>query len=92
VRCWAIGKGSGREAGVAALSDLGVAAGGGDLVSMELLGAGWCLCRWRSGGICAGGEVRSVVAYPPSLFRLGGVLGALVAISAVQWVVPRWWR
>jgi hypothetical protein len=70
--------------------------GGGsreDLVGMELLGVGWCLHRSRSGGICAGGEFWSLVPSPPPLPVLpGGVLGALVAISAVWRAIPRWRR
>jgi hypothetical protein len=80
--------------GAAARPDLVGGDDGDDLVDVELLGTGWRLCRWRSGDVYAGGEVRSVVTspLPLSLFHLGDVLGALVAFSVVRRVVPRRWH
>jgi hypothetical protein len=61
--------------GATAQPDLVGGDGGEDLIGMELLGTGWCLRRW---------------SHPPfSLFRLGGVLGALVAVLVVRRTVPR---
>jgi hypothetical protein len=75
--------------GAVAQPDLVDGDGREDLVGMELLGVGWCLHPQQSGGVYVGSEVWSVDASPPSLFRLGGVLGALVAVSVVRQAVPQ---